>query len=71
MVAGIVIASMTWALSSRESALTYGLGSTQLRTAAATIGEFTKSLRIGGTVEALRYAAIKPNFHAVLAGHFR
>ena len=63
MVAGIVIASMTWALSSRESALTYGPGSTQLRTAAATIGEFTKSLRIGGTVEALRYAAIKvPKF---------
>ena len=58
-VAGIVIASMIWALSSRESALTSGQGSTQLRTAAATIGEFTKSLRIGGTVETLRYAAIK------------
>ncbi len=59
VVAGIVIASMIWALSSRESALTSGQGSTQLRTAAATIGEFTKSLRIGGTVETLRYAAIK------------
>ena len=54
---------MIWALSRRESDLTPGQGSTELRTAAATFGEFTKSLRIGGTVETLRYAAIKvPKF---------
>ena len=63
IVTGIVFASMIWALSSRESPLTSGQGSTELRTAAATFGEFTKSLRIGGTVEGLRYAPIKvPKF---------
>ena len=59
ILAGIVIASMIWALSSRESALRSGQGSTQVRTAAATFGEFTKSLRIGGTIETMRYAAIR------------
>lgn len=63
IVTGIVLASMIWALSRRESDLPPGQGSTELRTAAATFGEFTKSLRIGGTVETLRYAAIKvPKF---------
>ena len=59
IVAGIVIASVIWALGSRESAQTFVQGSAQLRTAAATFGELTKSLRIGGTVETLRYVAIK------------
>ena len=59
VVAGIVIGSVMWALVSRESALTSGQGSAQLRTATATFGEFTKSLRIGGTVETLQHVAIK------------
>ena len=59
LVAGVVTALMIWALSNRESAVTSGQGSTQLRTAAATLGEFTKSLRIGGTIETLQYAAIR------------
>ena len=59
VVAGVVTALMIWALSSRESAMTSGQGSAQLRTAAATFGEFTKSLRIGGTVQTLQYAAIR------------
>ena len=59
IVAGMVIALMLWVVSSREAAATSGQVSGQLPTAAATFGEFTKSLRIGGTVETLRYAAIR------------
>ena len=59
IIAGIVIALMLWAVSSRESAATSGPISGQLPTAGATFGEFAKSLRIGGTVETLRYAAIR------------
>ena len=59
VIVGIVTALMIWALGNRESTLTPGPVSTQQRTAAATVGEFTKSLRIGGTVETLRYAAIR------------
>ena len=50
---------MLWALTNRESTVTSGQGSAQVRTAVATCGEFTKSLHIGGTVETLRYAAIR------------
>ena len=55
----MVIALMLWAVSSREPDATSGQVLGRLPTAAATFGEFTKSLRIGGTVETLRYAAIK------------
>ena len=59
IIAGIVIALLIWAASSRESAATSGQVPGQMPTAAATFGEFAKSLRIGGTVETLRYAAIR------------
>ena len=59
LVAGVAIALMIWMLANRESALGSGPASTLLRTAPATLGEFTKSLRIGGTVETLQYAAIR------------
>ncbi|MCY4598197.1 MAG: hypothetical protein OXC19_25785 [Bryobacterales bacterium] len=55
----MVIALMLWVVSSREPDATSGQVLGRLPTAAATFGEFTKSLRIGGTVETLRYAAIK------------
>ena len=50
---------MVGAMSSRESVAPLGPASGQLPTAFARFGEFTKSLRIGGTVETLRYAAIR------------
>ena len=59
IVAGMVIALMLWAVSSRESTATSGQVLSRLPTAFAAFGEFTKSLRIGGTVETLRYAAIR------------
>ena len=59
VVAGIVIALVLSVASSRESATTSGSLPGQLPTAISTFGEFTKSLRIGGTVETLRYAAIR------------
>lgn len=59
LVASLATIVLLWTLSSRSPDPNATQPTLQLRTAVATRGDFIKSLRIGGTIETLRYAAIR------------
>ncbi|MYB52120.1 MAG: HlyD family efflux transporter periplasmic adaptor subunit [Acidobacteriia bacterium] len=60
LVASLVTALAMWALANRGVDTSSGSGaSSQARLAVATGGELLKSLRVGGTIETLNYAAIR------------
>ena len=60
LVASLVTAVAIWALANRGADASSGSGAgTQIRLATAAGGELLKSLRVGGTIETLNYAAIR------------
>ena len=59
VVASLATVLLLWTLSGRSPDPQAAQAALEVRTAVATTGEFTKSLRVGGTIETLHYAAIR------------
>ena len=59
VLASLATVVLLWTLGSRPADPTTAQPALQVRTAVAATGDFTRSLRIGGTIETLHYAAIR------------